>query len=124
MKKFELEEDIEISSCNKIWKWLGIKGYKLKIVGETGFPDRIFFIPGGRPYLAEYKLPGEPARAKQKYIHNMLTILGYKIGVFDNEYDAIQAIIQAVESTRLSKESRKILTEARRRCSLLRPGSG
>lgn len=119
-----LENDIEQKACDLVWQYLGIEGSKLKILGDTGYPDRIFWLPGGRPLLIEFKRPGEEPRAKQLQIHEQLRGLGYEVQVHDNSIDAFQAVIDAVDTARLPKDSRKVLTRARRRCAVLRSRSG
>lgn len=115
-----LENPIEAKAVKEIWQELGIKGSKLTILGETGFPDRIFWLPEGKPFLIEFKRPGEKLRAKQQEIHDELLRLGYQVEVHDNVANALEAIINAVEATRLSKKGREILARARRRCAFLR----
>ena len=122
--RFTVENDIEQEACDLVWKYLGIEGSKLKILGDTGYPDRIFWIPGGRPLLIEFKQPGEEPRAKQLHIHEQLRGLGYEVQVHDDAIAAFQAIIDAVGATRLPKDGRKVLARARRRCSVLRSRSG
>jgi len=118
------EVSIEEKACSLIYEHLGIKGSKLKVKGESGYPDRIFWLPGGKPFLIEFKKPGEEPRPSQIRIHDYLRSLGYKVEVHDNAIDALEATIKAVDSTRLSKESRQILAGARRMCVILRSRSG
>ena len=119
-----LESKIEEKTCALVWKHLGIKNSKFVTPGDTGYPDRIFWIPGGKPLLIEFKRPGQKVRQKQKYIHGQLKKLGYQVEVHEDAIRAFQAVIKAVDSTQLSKESRKILDRARSWCTILRPGSG
>lgn len=121
--QFTVENDIEQEACDLVWQYLGIEGSKLKILGDTGYPDRIFWIPGGRPLLIEFKQPGEEPRAKQLHIHEQLRGLGYEVQVHDNAIDAFQAVIDSVDATRISKDGRKVLARARRRCVVLRSRS-
>ena len=83
----ELEKDTENEVVSWAYTSLGITGSKLKIVGDDGYPDRLFWIPGGRPLLIEFKRPGEEPRPKQVYVHNMLRKLGYLVEVCDNVED-------------------------------------
>lgn len=119
-----LESQVENKACELVWKYLGIEGSKLNILGDTGYPDRIFWIPGGRPLLIEFKRPGEEPRPKQIHIHEQLRGLGYEVQVHDNAIDAFQAVIDAVDATRLPEDGRKVLARARRRCAVLRSRSG
>ena len=119
-----IESKIEQKAVDLVWKWLGIEGEKLKIIGNTGYPDRIFWMPGGIPLMIEFKAPGEKPRPKQLEVHKKLINLGYKVEVHDNEFDAFQAVIQAVDTARLSEESLKVLIRAGRQCALLRSRLG
>lgn len=117
------ESTIEKQTVDLAWKYLGIIGSKFVTPGNTGYPDRIFWIPGGYPLLIEFKQLGEKPRAKQKYIHTQLKQLGYRIEVHDNAIQAFSAIIRAVETTRLSNKSRQVLARARSICTILRSRS-
>lgn len=124
MKAFRLETDVETRACELIYKYLGIQNSKFKAIGGNGYPDRIFWVPGGIPFFIEFKKPGEEPAPKQEHIHKFLHSLGYPIQVYDNEFDAFEAVINFVDSPQVSKEGRKILTEARRRCTVLRSRAG
>lgn len=63
---------------------------------ETGWPDRLFFIPGGRPFLLEFKEPGYAPEKKQEHIHKMLEGLGYDVAWTDDEEAALAAIAARV----------------------------
>lgn len=117
-----LEADIEQDAVDLVWKYLGIEGSKLAVKGDNGYPDRVFWVPGGRPLLIEFKAPGERPRPKQQDVHVFLRALKYEVQVHDNAIDAFEAVINFVEATRLSKESRQVLARARRRCAVLRSG--
>lgn len=89
---YELEKDTEHEVVSWAYTQLGITGSKLKIVGDDGYPDRIFWIPGGKPLFIEFKRPGEEPRPKQVYVHNMLRKLGYFVEVCDNVEGAKEII--------------------------------
>lgn len=67
---------------------------------ETGWPDRCFFIPGGKPFLLEFKEVGYEPEPKQAYIHDMLEGLGYDVAWTDNEEAALAAIEARVQRAR------------------------
>ena len=117
------ESKIEKKACALVWKHLGIKGSKLNIIGDTGYPDRIFWVPGGRPLMIEFKVPGGKSSPKQRLIHKQLKELGYRVEVHDNAINAFQAVIEAVDTTQLSEESLEILARASSICTLLRSGA-
>lgn len=115
----QLEKDIEDEAVGLVWQHLGIKGSKLVTPGDTSYPDRIFWIPGGRPLLIEFKRPGEEPEPKQAHTHDQLRKLGYDVQVHDHALDAFDAVIQAVKKTRLSRQGKKILKSAESICSVL-----
>jgi hypothetical protein len=123
------EAYVEETTCYLCWKHLGVKNSKVRFF-ENGFPDRIFWLPNGSPFLVEFKRLGELPRPKQKEIHEFLTSLGYEVEVHDNVADAFQAVIEAcrrrlaVGARRVPKESNEVLDRASRVCALLRSRSG
>ncbi len=74
----------------------GILGLKLTSPGNTGVPDRMFLIPGGRPLYIEFKKPGEELNPKQVYWYNIFKLLNYHIEVHDSVEQALKAIGRAV----------------------------
>lgn len=101
-----LESKIEKKACWRILRQLGVRSLKLNVSGSTGWPDRIFFIPGGRPLFIEFKQPGEEPRPKQVYIHGILKHLDYEVQVHDTVDGAFQAVTQALETACLPKAGR------------------
>lgn len=108
------ESSIEEAACDKIEKELLITSLKLNVQGRTGWPDRIFFIPGGRPLLVEFKKPGEDPRPLQAHVIQGLNDLGYDVAVADNIDDALAAVCRALAAARLSASWRKVSPRARR----------
>lgn len=70
--------------------------------GQDGWPDRVFWIPGGSPLLIEFKSgapeSGVDARQAQRIEH--LTLWGYDVEVHNNAEQAIEAIRVRVEAAR------------------------
>lgn len=93
------EFSIEEAACDSIEKELFITSIKLNITGRIGFPDRLFFIPGGRPLVIEFKREGEPPRPIQAYVLEGLRELGYDVAVADNVPSAFQAVQAAVRAS-------------------------
>lgn len=114
------ESSIERKACGLVLNHLGVTSSKLVTPGQTGYPDRIFWLPGGSPFFIEYKKPGEESRPKQSHVQESLIKLGYKVEVHDNEIQTLQAIIDSVDSPSLPKESHEILDRARSICAVLR----
>lgn len=120
----DLESDLENKVVAWAWKTYGILGSKLKILGETGFPDRVFWVPGGKPLLIEFKRPGEEPKVDQQRVHKMLLPLGYHLEVHDDYGTAIEAITRAVEAALVSENQCEILVAARRSGFVPRPWLG
>lgn len=86
-----LESDLERAVCNYAHR-RGILHIKLNIQGRTGFPDRQFFIPGGKPLLIEFKRKGGRVRPMQAYVYGVLQKLEYDVRFIDNTTDGFRAI--------------------------------
>lgn len=95
-----LETQIEQQACRQILLKHGIKSIKLTPTQATGYPDRLFFIPGGKPLLIEFKRPGEAPRPKQRHIIQWLKKLGYQVAVCDSVESATMVVRRII--TRLS----------------------
>lgn len=92
-----LETDIEQRACARALKELGVRSLKLNVVGQTGWPDRMFFVPGGRPLFIEFKRPGEEPGPKQQHIHALLRHIKYEVQVHDTVDGAFQAVLEAIK---------------------------
>lgn len=117
------ETKIENAFVDEVWKYLGIKAGKLKIEGETGYPDRILWLPGGKPLLIEFKVPGADPKPHQEGKHELLKKLGYNVKVFDNVPDAFKCTLEALDPRALSEKGRKILAGAWGRWAVLKARS-
>jgi len=115
-----LEKPIVKKARDLVWELLGIPSLLLNVRGNNGYPDVIFWLPGGYPFISEFKQPGEEPRPKQEDVINELIDLGYQVEVHDNPFDVLEAIITALEPRTSTKEGREILARARRRGSFLR----
>lgn len=103
------ESTIERNACKRALMELGIRSSKFVTPGDAGYPDRIFWIPGGKPLFIEFKAPGAKPRPLQVFVHEMLRSLGYQVEVCDNEKDTIEIVkAAALEAARLSEKSRKV----------------
>ena len=79
MAKRRLEIQIETDCVNIAAAW-GVPSVKLEKV-KRSYPDRLFFVPGGRPLVVEFKVPGEAPRAQQTERIEMLRRLDYRVVV-------------------------------------------
>lgn len=64
---------------------LGGKALKFSSPYETGYPDRLILMPGGRTYWAELKTTGKKATPKQLLRQKELRELGYIAEIIDSE---------------------------------------
>lgn len=97
---FTVEADIERRACEIIAKDLGVISVKFNTRGgDTGYPDRIFWLPGGKPLLIEFKKPGGKLSAKQEYQIERLKKLGYLVEVCYSEAEAYKAVKSALGTT-------------------------
>lgn len=67
---------------------------------ETGWPDILLFIPGGKPFLLECKWPGYEPEPKQDYIHDILEGLGYDVAWTDSVEAGLEAIATRIQQAR------------------------
>ena len=94
-----LELEIENKVCEYCLANLGVRSIKLNLTGNTGWPDRLFFIPGGAPLLMEFKRPGLHPEPRQRLIHAFLEYNAYDIQVhtaFETAVEAVEARLAAV----------------------------
>jgi len=74
-----LEKAVEEYLVSEVKK-LGGKAPKWTAPGNTGVPDRIVILPGGRVYFIECKKPkGSKTSARQKLWHRYLSDLGANV---------------------------------------------
>ena len=64
---------------------LGGKALKFSSPYETGYPDRLILMPGGRTYWAEMKTTGKKATPKQLLRQKELREMGYIAEIIDSE---------------------------------------
>lgn len=91
------ESVAETKTC-KWYDGLGLLRIKVNIHGRRGWPDQEFFIPGGKPFLIEFKADGEDPRALQAYTINCLREDGYDVEVHTTAEGAIAAIKSRLKS--------------------------
>lgn len=108
-------EDVENPAVN----WAKKNGcelvYKMSTQFTRDWPDRLFFIPGGRPLLIEFKRPGKQPTPKQAARIKKLKELGYDVEVCDNKEQSIAVIRARLEAAAVHEKGRKVPAGTRRR---------
>ena len=66
--------------------------------GYDGMPDRIVLLPGCHFAFVEVKAPGKKLRPLQIARHKLLTRLGFKVYVLDNE-EQIGGILDEIQAS-------------------------
>lgn len=75
----------------------GIKATKLQGPGNRSQPDFCFWMPGGKPFLIEFKRPGEvPTNLQSETIWQFMQS-GYDIEIHDTKETAIAAIKERIQ---------------------------
>ena len=77
------EKDLERRFVDVVNRYGGI-AYKMQNVYQSGFPDRVVFMPGGGVCFVEFKSGGEKLRRIQAYVRERLTSMGYRYYVVDS----------------------------------------
>lgn len=71
-----------------------------KVTDPTGFPDHVFWVPGGRPLIVEFKDEygrTEPGRERlQRYHREKLVKDGYLVEVITTKAGFLEAVRRAV----------------------------
>lgn len=116
MRRRQEKSRVENPTVDRALKELLVPSIPLKLVrgSETGRPDDLFLIPGGRPLLIEFKWGEMKPEPKQVYWHGVLESLGYDVEVHNNVEEALQSIALKVVAATLHEEGGEIFARARR----------
>jgi hypothetical protein len=100
---------------------LGVPSIPLKFGRgvDTGWPDQLFLIPGGRPLFIELKDVKGEVEPKQNYKHTLLKDLGYDVIVCNTPESALYRIAEKVVAARLPEARRQVVTGERRSRAIL-----
>jgi len=93
-----VESKIERKACSLILERYGIQSAKFTSPGMNGFPDRIYFVPGGKPVFIEFKEPGELPRPLQAFRIQWLRSIGYLVYWTDSVEGACEIIEDALRT--------------------------
>ncbi|MDR7237139.1 VRR-NUC domain-containing protein [Neobacillus drentensis] len=89
------ERDIEGYLRDQVKKIKGI-AYKFESPGNSGVPDRMVLLPGGRVYFVELKAPGKKSRPLQIAQQRKIANLGFPV----LEIDSKQGVDQFIQFAR------------------------
>lgn len=93
----------------KVVSWarnvMGVQCCKLATMAYRAYPDFIFFIPGGKPLMIEFKSSQGTPTANQKFIHDLLRKSGYVVNV---ENDILSAKLSICLACMASSEESEI----------------
>lgn len=92
----DYESETERTVCERALLELGVFSIKLNGI-ERGYPDREFYIPGGKPLHIEFKRVGKEPTKYQLMIHARLRHAGYTVEVHDDVEEAMTAIRKAAK---------------------------
>ena len=117
-----LEKKIEGNVCEYAQK----KGFltpKINVIGERGWPDRLFIDPEGWCVWIEFKQKGKPCTPIQIYRQGILAARGFMVFVCDDEKEG-KELVDDLEAARLSEESSEPVAKSGKRGVILRPRFG
>jgi hypothetical protein len=89
------ENIIEEYLRNKV-KAIGGKAYKFVSPGNSGVPDRLVLLPGGRSIFVELKAPGREPTPIQLLQHKKLRALGFTVLIIDSK-EKVDEFVKSLE---------------------------
>ncbi len=81
------EKDIEHYFKTAVEKH-GAIVWKFVSPGQSGVPDRLVLLPGGRVVFAEIKAPGKKPRPLQRAVFARMARLGHDVFIIDSRLSA------------------------------------
>lgn len=94
MRKLDSEKLLEANLFRGV-KEKGGHALKFSSHTETGYPDRLVLMPGGKVYWVELKSEKEKPRLLQKIRHDELRALGFEVFVIDTT-DKLKLFLSAI----------------------------
>ena len=92
MARLEDKEEQDVVDWAEKHGWIAVK---VNILGNVGYPDRIFIGPHGRTVWIEMKKRGQKPRKMQYYRMYTLAEREHTVGWFDNAEEAINFLVAA-----------------------------
>lgn len=103
---------------------LGIPVLKVNPLWAAGWPDRVFFVPGGRPLIIEFKRADDgKLRKKQKEIIGKLEKLDYEVYTVDTVEEGKALVRARLETHRLHEAGDEVGAGASKLRTVPRPRS-
>lgn len=90
------ERDIEIYLRDQVKKIKG-RAYKFESPGNSGVPDRLVLLPGGRVFFIELKAPGKKSRPLQVAQQRKIASLGCEVLEIDS-FEKVDRFIEKVSA--------------------------
>lgn len=89
------EKTVEEYLIKRVAAQLHGKAMKWVSPGNSGVPDRLVIVPGGRVYFVELKAPGKRPRKLQEYVHKQIREMGCVVLTIDTK-EKVDSFIKAV----------------------------
>jgi hypothetical protein len=80
-----MRENIIESYLRERVKSIGGIAYKFVSPGNSGVPDRLVLLPGGRSIFVELKAPGKQPTELQAMQHKKIRALGFSVLIIDSK---------------------------------------
>ena len=96
-----MDRELESSVERKVTRWAERNGVEYCKLKKAGRPDDIFFIPGGKPVLMEFKQQGKDLRKLQAYIAKKLRRAGYDVVRCDRAEEGIAYLKQRIKDAKV-----------------------
>jgi len=100
--------------CNRVAKSMGLEQVKMNPMYSAGWPDRMYLVPGGRPLMIEYKVPGKSTSALQDVRIKYLKENGYDVHVIDTKEEGIALIRSRMAANRVHETLDEVAPRAPR----------
>lgn len=95
-----LEGEDEDWVADRALRTYGVFSLHLHSAENTGYPDRLYFVPGGRPLFIEHKRGDAQPTERQLLIHARLRHAGYEVQVHNSRAAALAAVAAAVKKAK------------------------